>query len=121
MTTTTNTDNRIIDASGKRLGRVASEIAAVLIGKDRTDVTRNAISDVSVTVTNASKLFIDEKKRGQKEYDWYSGYPGGRRTLSLAQLIARAGHAEVLRKAVHGMLPHNRLRARRMKQLTIND
>jgi large subunit ribosomal protein L13 len=120
MTTSTQ-ETRTIDAGGKRLGRVATEIASILIGKDRTDVVRNAVPPVSVTVTNASKLLIDEKKRGQKEYDWYSGYPGGRRNLSMEQLIARQGHAEVLRKAVYGMLPHNRLRAQRMKLLTIHD
>lgn len=118
---TTATDIRTIDASGKRLGRLASEVAALLAGKDKTDAVRNVVSPVSITVTNASKLLIDEKKRSQKRYDWYSGYPGGRRTLSLEQLIARAGYAEVLRKAVYGMLPHNRLRAKRMKQLTITD
>jgi large subunit ribosomal protein L13 len=119
--TTTTTEAYTVDASGKRLGRVATEIAALLIGKNRTDVVRNVVPPVSVTVTNASKLLIDEKKRGQKGYEWYSGYPGGRRELSMEQLIERQGYTVVLRKAVYGMLPHNRLRAVRMKQLTIHE
>ena len=118
---TTTTDKRTIDARGKRLGRVATEVATILIGKDRTDVVRNVVPDVHVTVTNASKLLIDEKKREQKEYDRYSGYPGGRRTRTLEQVITQKGYAEVLRNAVYGMLPHNRLRAQRMKQLTISE
>lgn len=121
MTSSLSPDVRTIDASGKRLGRLASEVASILIGKDRTDVVRNAVPAVSVTVLNAGKLAIDEKKRGTKEYQWYSGYPGGRRTLSLGQVAERRGYAEILRKAVYGMLPHNRLRARRMKQLTIHE
>jgi large subunit ribosomal protein L13 len=119
--TTTSTEAHTIDATGKRLGRVATEVASLLIGKDRTDVVRNVVPDVSVTVNNTSKLLIDEKKRDTKEYQWYSGYPGGRRTLSMDQLVERKGYAEILRKAVYGMLPHNRLRAERMKKLTIHE
>ncbi len=110
-----------IDATGKRVGRVASEVAIVLLGKDRTDQVRHLPAPVHVTVTNAGKLSIDEKKRIQKEYDRYTGYPGGRRVLSMEKLIEKKGYSEVLRKAVYGMLPGNKLRAVRMKNLTISE
>lgn len=121
MTTTTQSEVHTIDASGKRLGRLATEVATLLIGKHRTDVTRNVVSPVKVTVEHASKLLINEKKRLQTEYDWYSGYPDGRRVLSMQKLIARKGYAELVRKAVYGMLPSNKLRAVRMKKLTISE
>ena len=121
MTTTQDIQQHTIDATGKRLGRVASEVAALLLGKDRTDAVRNMPAPVKVTVEHASKLMIDEKKRGQKAYQFYSGYPGGLRELSMTKLIEKKGYAEVLRKAVYGMLPSNRLRSVRMKNLTVNE
>ena len=110
-----------IDATGKRLGRLASEIAALLQGKHRTDAARNVVAPVSVKVEHASKLLIEERKRDQKEYDHFSGYPGGRSTILMQKLIDRKGYSEVLRKAVYGMLPSNRLRAPRMKNLAISE
>ena len=118
---TTKTETFTIDAKGKRLGRVATEVAHILLGKHRTDAVRNIPAPVAVTITNASKLLIDEKKRQQKEYDRYTGYPGGRRVLSMEKLIDKKGYTEILRKAVYGMLPSNRLRAVRMKNLTISE
>ena len=108
-----------IDASGKRLGRVASEVAALLIGKDRTDAVRHQVAPVEVIVEHAANLMIEEKKRMQTEYDRYSGYPGGRSVLTMQKLIEKKGYSEVLRKAIYGMLPSNRLRAPRMKKLII--
>ena len=110
-----------IDAAGKRLGRLASEVSSLLIGKNRTDVVRNQVPPVRVTVENASKLTIGEKKREQTIYDQYSGYPGGRSEISMEKLIEKKGYSEVLRKAIYGMLPSNRLRAERMKKLTISE
>lgn len=110
-----------IDAFGKKLGRVASEAASILIGKNRTDVTRNNVHDVSVTITNASKAAITEKKLEQKEYKTYTGYPGGLNTESLKQLVARKGYAEAFRLAVYNMIPSNKLRKQIMKNLTITE
>jgi large subunit ribosomal protein L13 len=115
------TETFTIDAKGQRLGRVASSIAALLMGKHRTDVARHKLAGVAVTVKNASKLLISERKMTSKEYQRYSGYPGGLRTLSMEKLVEQKGYAEVLRKAVYGMLPGNRLRAQRMKSLTIEE
>ncbi len=112
-------EHHTIDATHKRLGRVATEVAVLLMGKHRTDVVRHLVSPVSVAVTNASKLFLTEKKKLQTEYDRYTGHPDGRRILSMRKVIEQKGYRELVRKAVYSMLPDNKLRAKRMKQLTI--
>ena len=108
-----------IDASGKKIGRIASEIAFALMGKDRADYTPNAIPSIAVTVTGANALDISDKKKVEKTYKRYSGYPSGQTVSTLERVQADKGNSEVLRHAVHGMLPANKLRARRLKLLTI--
>lgn len=108
-----------IDAAGKSLGRVASAAAKALLGKNETNYTPNQPPAVKVTVTNAEKLHLSEKKRSTKVYTHYSGHPGGLKEETLSQLLARRGHTEALRRAVQRMLPNNRLRVGRMKRLTI--
>ncbi len=110
-----------IDAAGKALGRVASEAAKALMGKMRADYTPNKSSGVKVTVTNAGKLYIREKKRTGKIYTTYSGYPGGLKRESLASLSARKGKGEAIRRAVTRMLPRNTMRVARLKNLTITE
>lgn len=114
-------EQHVLDASGQRLGRIASEIATLLMGKHRTDAVRNVVPPVKVKVEHAKKLMIEERKRGQKTYTRYSGYPGGFTRFTMQKLIERKGYSEVLRKAVYGMLPSNRLRAKRMKNLTVSE
>lgn len=109
-----------IDAAGRPLGRVASEAAAILIGKNSPEFVKNRVLDVAVTIENADKLAISEKKRAQKTYQTYTGYPGGQREMNLQEMLDKKGVEEVLRKAVYGMLPGNKLRKERMKRLTIN-
>ncbi len=108
-----------IDAQNKKLGRLASEVAILLMGKDQTDFARNAIPDRDIKVINADKLAIEPRKLLAKEYTSYTGYPGGLKTETLGALIARKGASEAIRKAVHGMLPGNKLRPRMMKHLII--
>ena len=120
MATTTPTTEYTIDAAGKTLGRVASEAAKMLMGKTRADYTPNKLSVVKVTVNNASKLYIREKKRTQKIYTTYSGYPGGLKKESLANLNIRKGTGEAVRRAVQSMIPRNTMRVARMKNLTVN-
>jgi large subunit ribosomal protein L13 len=117
METVTHT----LDARGKRLGRLASEVATILMGKNRADAVKHTIAPVEVVVEHCDGLHLEEKKKLQKTYQAYSGYPGGLRTYTLKQCIAKKGYAEVLRKAVYGMLPANRLRAPRMKRLIIRE
>jgi large subunit ribosomal protein L13 len=107
------------DAAGRPLGRVASEAAHALLGKRSVNYVQNFVLPVEVTIINASKLAIEEKKMKQKEYTRYTGYPGGLRIQNLAMLKDKKGIEEVLRKAVDGMIPRNKLRKDRMKRLTI--
>ena len=108
-----------VDATGQKLGRFASSIAHVLLGKDQTDFAKNKVANVAVTVENVDSLDIPEAKMTGKVYDRYSGFHGGRKEETLEELIAKKGVAEALKKAVHNMLPNNRLRKERMKNLII--
>lgn len=110
-----------IDAAGRTLGRVASEAAKALMGKTAPDYTPNKRSDVKVTIVNASKLFMRDRKRTQKMYKTYSGYPSGLTHESFSALSQRRGVAEPLRRAVQRMLPRNTFRTARLKNLTINN
>ncbi|HZS42865.1 MAG TPA: 50S ribosomal protein L13 [Candidatus Paceibacterota bacterium] len=110
-----------IDAKDKKLGRVASEAARILMGKNRADFARHRIPNQTVRIINASAVNIDTKKRQGKTYQFYSGYPGGQKTVTLERLIGKKGYSEAFRKAVRGMLPPNKLRARMLKQLIITE
>jgi len=106
-----------INAEGQKLGRLASAIAHVLLGKDAPDFAKHVVAPVEVIVENVDKLDMSEKKATTKVYDRYSGYHGGRKEETLEEVVAKKGMAEVLRRAVRNMLPHNRLRKERMKNL----
>lgn len=110
-----------IDAAGKSLGRVASEAASILLGKKSANYVQNEVLPVEVKIENASQLRLTEKRIAMKDYTHYTGYPGGLRTTSMQIMIEKKGVAEVLRKAVDGMIPRNKLRKERMKRLTIVD
>lgn len=121
LTTSKPMQKYTIDAKGKAPGRVATEVAVILMGKNRTDFARNTIPDVEIEVTNAGGLRLDQKRIKDKKYYAYSGYPGGLKTTAQGVLVAKKGVGEVLRRAVYGMLPKNKLRPRMMKNLKIND
>jgi large subunit ribosomal protein L13 len=110
-----------VDASGRTIGRVASEAASALLGKKSAQFVRNFVLPVRVTITNAGKLSISERRIAGKDYVRYTGYPGGLRTTSMAVLTTKKGIEEVLRVAVDGMIPRNKLRKDRMKRLTITN
>ena len=116
--TTETTNTYTIDAAGKRLGKVATEAATVLMGKNKADFAKHIMSDVVVTIENAGKLDIPEKKLGEI-YQTYSGYPGGRKEETLGHLADRRGIEEVIKRTVNGMLPKNKHQKRLMKQLII--
>ncbi|PCI30476.1 50S ribosomal protein L13 [Candidatus Kaiserbacteria bacterium] len=107
------------DAKGEKLGRFASLLAHTLLGKDQTDFARNTVAHVNVTVENVDSLDLSDKKKETKIYDRYSGFPGGRREYTLNELIVKKGVSEALTVAVYNMLPNNRLRKARMKNLII--
>ena len=108
-----------VDAKGRTLGRVASEAASALLGKKSTSFVRNFVVPTEVTIVNAGQIAISEKKMKQKEYVSYTGYPGGLRTTNLTMLKDKKGIEEVLRRAVDGRIPRNKLRKERMKRLII--
>jgi large subunit ribosomal protein L13 len=113
--------NYTIDAAGKAVGRVATEAAMILMGKNSPDFANNKVLNHKVTIENASKARISPKKMKSTEYAKYSGYPGGLRFETMEKVIADKGYEEVFKRAVYGMLPGNKLRDPRMKNLTITD
>ncbi len=110
-----------IDAQDKTLGRVASAAAKALLGKHKPTFTKHQVMGEEVTIVNAAKVRITGNKERDKEYVRYSGYPGGQKIERYEQLVARRGHGEVLRRAILGMLPKNKLQTRRIKLLTIKN
>ena len=118
----TSTDTKIhtIDAAGKRIGKVATEAATVLMGKNDPAFSKHVMANVTVEITNAGKLDIPEKRQNEI-YQSYSGYPGGRKTETLSHLAGRLGYAEVLTRTIGGMLPNNKHKKRLLKQLTISE
>jgi large subunit ribosomal protein L13 len=110
-----------IDAKGRALGRVASEAAQALLGKKSVHYVRNKVLPVKVTISNASKLAITEKRIDQKTYSRYTGYPGGLKTFTMKDVVRKTGYKGLLTKTVDGMIPRNSLRKERMKRLIIVD
>ncbi len=108
-----------LDATGEKLGRLATKVATLLMGKNISNFEKNVVVNVKVNVINVSKLDISKKKMEQKEYSRYSGYPGGRKVEKMEKVIEKKGKAELMRRAVRGMLPVNKLRAKLMKNLII--
>ena len=109
-----------IDAENKALGRVAAAAAKALMAKHKTTFAKNVVDRDGVKIVNASKVYLSgANKHEQKTYLRYSGYAGGLKEESYDMLVARKGHEEVIRQAVNGMLPKNKLQAQRMKMLTI--
>jgi large subunit ribosomal protein L13 len=108
-----------INAKGKSLGRVASEAALLLRGKDSPSFERHITPDNKVRVINTRLILVLGNKMKQKTYSRYSGYPGGLKKERMGELAERRGMKEVLRKAVYGMLPKNKLRRIMIKNLEV--
>ena len=100
----TNIVNHTIDATGKKLGRIASKAAALLIGKDLATFQKNVVQPVIVSITNASKASVSDKKMSEKQYVTYSGFPGGLYTESMKNVTDKKGIAEAFRLAVYGKI-----------------
>ncbi len=110
-----------INAEGKVLGRVASQCAKILMGKTTPDYVANKVADVSVVIENASKTKMTEKRMRGTIHERYSGAPGGFKTHTNEEIIAKKGWKELYTLAVHGMLPDNKLRPLMMKRLKIKE
>ena len=108
----------VVDAEGKTLGRLATQIADVLRGKRKPEYTPHIDTGDFVIVVNAEKIDVTGRKREQKLYYRHSGYPGGLRSRTLSEMLERRPE-EVLRKAVKGMLPRNRLGRAQLRKLKI--
>ena len=112
---------KTIDASGRTLGRVASEVAMSLMGKTKATFERNIYSGFPVKVINASKLSITAKKLEEIYHTKYSGMRGGLRILKGTETMEKRGLKELIKLAIYQMLPDNKLRRTMMKHLTIID
>jgi large subunit ribosomal protein L13 len=108
----------VIDASDKPLGRLATKAARILIGKDKPSFTPYLDSGDHVVVINADKIKMTGNKVEQKVYYSHSGYPGGLKAVP-AKRVREAKPEWVVREAIVGMLPKNKLRARRAKKLRV--
>ena len=114
-------DLKTIDASGRTLGRVATEIAMSLMGKTKATFERNVYSGFPVKVINAAKLRITARKLEEIFHNRYSGYRGGRRVLTGTETAEKKGLKELIKLATYQMLPDNKLRREMMKNLVIED
>jgi large subunit ribosomal protein L13 len=108
----------VVDAEGKTLGRLATRIADTLRGKDKPQYTPHVDTGDFVVVVNAEKIQVTGDKLDQKRYYRHSGYPGGLRSRTLREQLDRRP-TEVLRTAVKGMLPKNRLARQQITKLKI--
>jgi large subunit ribosomal protein L13 len=108
----------VVDASGQTLGRLATRIADHLRGKLKPEYTPHCDVGDFVIVVNAEKISVTGKKREEKLYYRHSGYPGGLRTRTLNDMLERQPE-EVIRKAVKGMLPRNRLARQQLRKLKV--
>jgi large subunit ribosomal protein L13 len=110
-----------IDAKNKKVGRIASQAAALLMGKNLTTFSKNVVPQVEVHITNVAGLDINPNKASYTKHARHSGYPGGIKVRTTKNIIEHKGTKEVVRKAVYGMLPTNKLRSKMIRNLIITE
>ena len=108
----------VVDADGQTLGRLATQIADTLRGKNKAQYTPHVDTGDFIVVVNAEKIHVTGNKLEQKTYWRHSGYPGGIKSRTLAEMLERRPE-EVIRKAVKGMLPRNRLARQQLTKLKV--
>ena len=108
----------VIDADGQTLGRMSVQVAKLLIGKHKAMFTNNTDTGDFVVVINAAKIRVTGKKKRDKEYFRYSGYPGGIKSISLGEMLEKHP-TRVIEHAVRGMLPNSRLGRTMYKKLKV--
>jgi len=113
-----NRQKHLFDAEGKILGRLATEIAKVLSGRNKVDYTPNIDGGDFATVINGNKIRVTGKKMDDKIYHRFSGYPGGISSIALKDLLKKDSR-KVIQGAVYGMLPKNNLRDKMMLRLKV--
>lgn len=109
-----------IDAKGMRIGRIASQAAALLNGKSSVKFSKNLVTPVRVQIINASQIDISEK-RTKEVLKRYSGYPSGQKLETFEHLAKRRGYGELLKRVIAGMVPKNRLHKPRLKNLVVSE
>jgi large subunit ribosomal protein L13 len=108
----------VVDATGQRLGLLASRVAVVLEGKHKPMYATHIDTGDHVIVLNASKVDLSGDKATERRYYRHSGYPGGLRSETVGELLARRPE-EVVRRAVKGMLAHNKLGVQQLRKLKV--
>jgi large subunit ribosomal protein L13 len=108
----------VVDATGLTLGRLATQIANTLRGKNKPEFTPHCDVGDFVVVVNAERIAVTGKKLDEKRYYRHSGYPGGLRSRTLSEMLERRPE-EVIRKAVRGMLPRSRLGRAQLRKLKV--
>lgn len=119
MATQIKREKHILDASGQSVGRIATQIAMLLRGKNKPTFVPHIDMGDFVTVENASKVKFTGSKFVQKDYYHHTNYPGGLKRTPMKHVF-EDDPTELIRRAVMGMLPKNKLRGEMMKRLTIN-
>ena len=114
----TNTATYLINAQGKVLGRLATQVASLLRGKGKVSFVPYLDDGDAVVVINAAAIVLTGNKEEAKTYYHHTGYPGGIRATSVRQ-IREKGSGDLIRRAVYGMLPKNKLRDQFIKKLTV--
>ncbi len=110
-----------IDAQGKTVGRVASEAAVILMGKNDPSFEKNKAATSRVKVINASKVEISEQKAEEVTFNRYSGYPGGFTQEKMSDVIKKNGKSAVVERAIGGMIPNNKLKKEILKHLVVTE
>jgi large subunit ribosomal protein L13 len=115
-----HTDARwyVVDAAGKTLGRLASEIAVRLMGKHKAIYTAHIDTGDYIIVLNSAQIKVSGRKLDQREYDWYTNYPGGRGVVTMKDLLARKPNL-IVEMAVRRMLPKTKLGSQMLKKLKV--
>ncbi len=108
----------IVDAQDKTLGRLASSVAHILRGKNKVNFTHHLDMSDFIVVINADKVTLTGNKQDSKEYWRHTGYPGGQKTVSYQKMLSEKPD-EIIRNAVKGMLPHNKLGRKLLKHLKV--
>ncbi|MCL6267263.1 50S ribosomal protein L13 [Flagellimonas myxillae] len=108
----------LVDAEGETLGRLASKVAKLLRGKHKTNFTPHVDCGDNVVVINAEKINLSGNKWTDKEYQRYTGYPGGQRSTTAQELLEKQPE-KIIEKSVKGMLPKNRLGADLFRNLKV--
>jgi large subunit ribosomal protein L13 len=121
MKEATEAKEYVIDATGEKIGRLASRVAVLLMGKKEMDYAPNKVSNIRVKITNASKLAIPAEKKEEMTYFHYTGFHGGGRVTPLKRVIEKKGYGEVIKRAVKGMLPKNKLQSSRLARLEVEE